>query len=195
MYNWLLERTFILTWASLVLLFYVAMLAGSIAYHFSPASFREQIASFIMEYYETRVPRPAFNPLALFILILVNNSMVVIISLLLSITVVFPILVMIVNGVIVGFVVSLTAFEILVGGSPSYLTLYMSLAPHGIIEIPAIALASSAFSVAFTRGFRAFISSLPGILLLSLSMILIAALIESTITLILAALTTYITGT
>jgi stage II sporulation protein M len=193
-YDWLLDRSFILTWASLIALFYIAMLAGSALYHTSPLGVREQVVSFVREYYESRVPEGYLNPLVFFTVILINNSVVVVIATLLSITLLAPLLIMIANGLIVGFIISLSA-EIggVAGGGLSYLSIYLSIAPHGVIEIPAIALASSAFSIAFRRGLKTFLSSLPSILLLSLSMIFVAALVESTVTIILATIVARLT--
>lgn len=194
MYDWLLDRSFILTWASLIALFYIAMLAGSALYHTSPLGVREQVISLVREYYESRVPEGYLNPLVFFTVILINNSVVVVIATLLSITLLAPLLIMIVNGLIVGFIISLSA-EIggVAGGGLSYLSIYLFIAPHGVIEIPAIALASSAFSIAFRRGLKTFLSSLPSILLLSLSMIFVAALVESTVTIILATIVARLT--
>jgi stage II sporulation protein M len=197
MYTWILERNFVITWASLVILFYIATLAGVIQYHIAPEGLRDSIASWIREYYGSRVPDSELGPaiiIALFAVILINNMVVVIVAGLLSVTIVVPLLIMLVNGLLVGFVVPLASdMGGVFGGGYSYISIYLSLAPHGVIEIPAIALASSAFAIALTRGFRVFISSLPGILILALSMIAVAALVESTVTVVLSALVAYIT--
>jgi len=193
MYTWILERSFVITWISLVTLFYIATLVGSLLYHAAPETIREQIVLWISEYYKSRVPSLALNPIVLFMVVLINNTVVAIVAWLLSITVVVPLLTMLVNGLLVGFIVSLVAnLGGAAGGGYNYLSLYLFLAPHGIIEIPAIALASSSFAIALTRGFKRFISSLPSVLILALIMIAIAAIVESTITIILAMIATYI---
>jgi uncharacterized membrane protein SpoIIM required for sporulation len=193
MYTWILERSFVITWISLVTLFYIATLVGSLLYHAAPETIRERIVLWISEYYESRVPSLTLNPIVLFMVVLINNTVVAIVAWLLSITVVVPLLTMLVNGLLVGFIVSLVAsLGGAAGGGYNYLSLYLSLAPHGIIEIPAIALASSSFAIALTRGFKRFISSLPSVLILALIMIAIAAIVESTITIILAIIATYI---
>ncbi len=193
MYTWILERSFVITWISLVTLFYIATLVGSLLYHAAPETIKEQIVLWISEYYESRVPSLTLNPIVLFMVVLINNTVVAIVAWLLSITVVVPLLTMLVNGLLVGFIVSLVAsLGGAAGGGYNYLSLYLSLAPHGIIEIPAIALASSSFAIALTRGFKRFISSLPSVLILALIMIAIAAIVESTITIILAMIATYI---
>ncbi|MCC6044304.1 MAG: stage II sporulation protein M [Desulfurococcaceae archaeon] len=193
MYTWILERSFVITWISLVTLFYIATLVGSLLYHAAPETIKEQIVLWISEYYKSRVPGLTLNPIVLFMVVLINNTVVAIVAWLLSITVVVPLLTMLVNGLLVGFIVSLVAsLGGAAGGGYNYLSLYLSLAPHGIIEIPAIALASSSFAIALTRGFKRFISSLPSVLILALIMIAIAAIVESTITIILAMIATYI---
>lgn len=193
MYTWILERSFVITWISLVTLFYIATLVGSLLYHAAPETIKEQIVLWISEYYISRVPSLTLNPIVLFMVVLINNTVVAIVAWLLSITVVVPLLTMLVNGLLVGFIVSLVAnLGGAAGGGYNYLSLYLFLAPHGIIEIPAIALASSSFAIALTRGFKRFISSLPSVLILALIMIAIAAIVESTITIILAMIATYI---
>jgi uncharacterized membrane protein SpoIIM required for sporulation len=193
MYTWILERSFVITWISLVTLFYIATLGGSLLYHAAPETIKEQIVLWINEYYISRVPSLTLNPIVFFMVVLINNTVVAIVAWLLSITVVVPLLTMLVNGLLVGFIVSLVAsLGGAAGGGYNYLSLYLFLAPHGIIEIPAIALASSSFAIALTRGFKRFISSLPSVLILALIMIAIAAIVESTITIILAMIATYI---
>jgi len=183
MYSWLLDTSFLKAWVVFLILFYIASLLGASVYLLLPEDLRVRIESWIREYYE---PSVGLNPVTLFLFILVNNSVVVILTWLLSITIVFPIVVIAVNGFIVGFVVpfAIRAGESL-GSNMDYITLFLTIAPHGVIEVPAIALVSSAFIIAFTRGFGKFLSSMPGILVVALAMILVAAAVESTISLLL----------
>jgi len=186
MYSWLLDASFVKAWVVFLILFYIASLLGASVYLLLPEDLRVKAENWVREYYESRIPSVGLNPVILFLIILVNNSVVVILTWLLSITIVFPIVVVAVNGFIVGFVVPFTirASEGL-GFNVDYITLFLTLAPHGVIEVPAIALVSSAFIIAFTRGFGKFLSSMPGILVVALAMILVAAAVESTISLLL----------
>jgi len=186
MYSWLLDASFLKAWVVFLILFYIASLLGASAYLLLPEDLRVRVESWVMEYYE---PSVGLNPVILFLIILVNNSVVVILTWLLSVTIVFPIVVIAVNGLIVGFVVpfAIRAGESL-GFNVDYITLFLTLAPHGVIEVPAIALVSSAFIIAFTRGFREFLSSMPGVLIVALAMILVAAAVESTISLLLGSI-------
>lgn len=183
-YSWLLERSFVISWILFITIFYVSSIAGSIFYHVLPVELKEQISSWIRSYYESRIPHGAFNPLTLLVIILVNNSVVAILTWLLSITIVFPLIVMTVNGLLVGFITTLVVVS---QTFSSYTTIFLSLAPHGVIEIPALALVASAFTLIFIRGFSEFLSAMPGILVLALIMIAIAALVESTVTVIAAS--------
>jgi len=186
MYSWLLDTSFVKAWMIFLILFYIASLLGASVYLLLPEDLRVKAENWVREYYESRIPSVGLNPVTLFLIILVNNSVVVILTWLLSITIVFPIVVIAVNGLILGLVVPFTirASESL-GSNVDYITLFLTLAPHGVIEVPAIALVSSAFIIAFTRGFREFLSSMPGVLIVALTMIIVAAAVESTISLLL----------
>ncbi|MEM1712421.1 MAG: stage II sporulation protein M, partial [Acidilobaceae archaeon] len=85
------------------------------------------------------------------------------------------------NGAIVGFIISLTNINM----GLSYPAIFILLAPHGIIEVPALALVSSVFIAFFIGGLKLFISILPRVIVTSLIMIFVAAIIESTVTLML----------
>jgi len=78
---------------------------------------------------------------ALPLLIFVNNLIVALRDALLSFTLVVPALDMVFNGVVVGYVVALAAAEL--GQHASPLLMYMLLAPHGSVEVPAIAVAAA----------------------------------------------------
>jgi len=186
MYSWLLDASFLKAWVVFLILFYIASLLGASAYLLLPEDSRVRVENWVMEYYESRIPSVDLNPVTLFLNILINNSVVIILTWLLSVTIVFPMVVITVNGLILGFAVpfAIRASESL-GFNVDYITLFLTLAPHGVIEVPAIALVSSAFIMAFTRGFREFLSSMPGILIVALAMILVAAAVESTISLLL----------
>jgi len=88
---------------------------------------------------------------ALPLLIFVNNLLVALRDALLSFTLVVPLLDMILNGVVVGYVVALAAAEL--GEHASPFLVYSLLAPHGSLELPAIAVAAAP-AAWITRGLR-----------------------------------------
>lgn len=186
LYDWLLESGYVAAWIFFLVLFYIALVAGNVAYYVMPEELRERLALSIREYFESRILQVGPNPLLLFIVIFVNNALVTIITWLLSITIIVPVLVVAINGLLIGFFIPLL-FDLRIG-DVSYLYLFLTVAPHGVIEIPAITLAASVFTLVFFRGFKGFLSALPGVLLLAIIMILVAAVVESTVSLLLGLL-------
>ncbi|MEM2223168.1 MAG: stage II sporulation protein M [Acidilobaceae archaeon] len=173
----MLDSRLIYAWVLLTLIFGLFAVIASAVYPLFKGSIEDFISSFI----ESRLPGPSINPFLILSLILVNNSIVVIVVGLLSITVLVPLAVLAFNGAIVGFIISLTNDNM----GLSYPAIFILLAPHGIIEVPAIALVSSVFIAFFIGGLKLFISILPRVIVTSLIMIFVAAIIESTVTLML----------
>ncbi len=163
-------------WMFLTGLFGVILMIASSAYPLYSG-----LVESLMRELMGKMPSGDLNPLLLFPFIVVNNSIVIIVTLLFSFTIIVPFLVIAVNGVVVGF---LSAYVANMGYK--YLTIFAYIAPHGVIEVPAVALAASSFIVVFTRGLGKLPENAVSIFIIALIMILVAALVESTVTLALA---------
>lgn len=164
-------------WISLTVLFGFVSIVASAAYPL----YNGLVEGLVREFGE-KIPSVDLNPLVLFLFIVLNNSIVIIVTLLLSFTIIVPILVIAINGAVVGFFSAYIAYS-----GYKYSTIFAYIAPHGIIEVPAIALAASSFIVIFTRGLRRLPEDAVRIFMIAFTMILVAALVESTITLALAS--------
>ncbi|MFN4045890.1 MAG: stage II sporulation protein M [Acidilobaceae archaeon] len=163
-------------WIFLTVLFGVVSIVASAAY-----PLYSSLAEGLAREFSGKMPFTGLNPLMLFLFIVVNNSIVIIVTLLLSFTIIVPILVIAVNGAVVGFI---SAYVADLGYR--YSTVFAYIAPHGVIEVPAIALAASSFIVIFTRGLKRLPEDVVRIFMIAFIMILVAALVESTVTLALA---------
>ncbi|MFC1845899.1 stage II sporulation protein M [Chloroflexota bacterium] len=87
---------------------------------------------------ETLAPLASLGPVALLIVIIINNTIKALFSIILGIIVGLPSLVFIgFNGFTIGVLVSALQAEI------GFIPIIASLAPHGIIEIPALILSTS----------------------------------------------------
>lgn len=139
------------------------------------------------------------DPLELALRIFLNNARVALIIALLSPLVVAPGLLVFANGVVLGIALTYAASKL---GWPAALA---SVIPHGILEIPAfllVAAASTSLGLALWRALlgrgkgawgsilRAFVKALA----LSLALFAAAALIEATVTPLLAALVQRLTA-
>ncbi len=104
-----------------------------------------------------------------------NNVKTAIITWISSITIVIPILIVAVNGGLVGFV--------LPGAYPNPpLVLFYLLVPHGVIEIPSVTLVASVFILMISKGPTKMYKDSIGILVISAIMLAVAAFIESFLT-------------
>ncbi len=132
---------------------------------------------------------------SLFILpaiIYLRNLSVALILVLTSITVVIPLFIIALNGMIVSAIImgmldSLLTANVLANVTPGGLSVFIvsSLAPHGMIEIPTITISASTIAI-LPRGLGRLAKSAKGVLYIASANLLAAAIIESTITLILA---------
>ena len=121
------------------------------------------------------------------LLILGNNAVVATIEALSSITIVAPIIIIAFNSWILGSLVGsiLSGGELIDGleGPIAALTTFMSLAPHGVVEVPAMTLVAA--SVAKLRlGPKSVLKTALKLLPVSLLMLLIAAIVESALIII-----------
>lgn len=112
-------------------------------------------------------------------IIFAKNSLTDIMDFVLMITIVFPIFVIILNGGLVGFV---SVYTLPIHGNS--LVIFYFLAPHGVIEIPAFSLVASSMILIFRRGLSKAYSIAFSLLALSVLMLVVAALTESSITIL-----------
>ncbi len=117
-----------------LLLFFMSAFMGYIFASENQELAKEKIKEIISEFKKIK----EFSPLFLFIFIFLNNSIKSLVAALLGIAFgLVPFYFVTVNGFIVGLAVSLKSKEIGLGKTLLYLI------PHGLLEIPAILLASS----------------------------------------------------
>jgi stage II sporulation protein M len=110
------------------------------------------------------------------VIIYANNSLKDVIMYALLIVLVFPPLVLIINGGLVGYVSMLT---LPIHGNS--LVVFYYLVPHGVIEIPAFSLTAASI-VLIRRGVGAMYYRAFPLLVLSLTLLIVAAIVESTVT-------------
>lgn len=163
-----LDRTFVRIWISLVILFGLSSSLSSLAYF----SFREEARELLQKTIAERAELLAPGELA-FPVILANNFLVALFSSLLSATIIVPVFVISFNGALVGSLVSAVLER---GPTELTYTIYFLLAPHGALEVPALALASSA--AAALLGGRSYLSYVLRSSALAFFMLLFAALVE-----------------
>jgi len=121
---------------------------------------------------------PYLLPLAIF----ANNFFIAVVVAALSFTVIVPLANLVFNGIVVGYVVSEVAGQLVEQGlalSPA--SAAALLAPHGSLEIPAVAIAASSMAW-ITRGLRATLRAAVRNLAVALSLLLVAALAEVAVT-------------
>ncbi|ADL18561.1 hypothetical protein ASAC_0153 [Acidilobus saccharovorans 345-15] len=112
-------------------------------------------------------------------IIFAKNSLTDIMDFVLMITMVFPIFVVVLNGGLVGFV---SVYTLPIHGSS--LAIFYFLAPHGVIEIPAFSLVASSMVLIFKRGLSKAYSVAFSMLVLSVLLLVVAALMESSVTIL-----------
>jgi stage II sporulation protein M len=92
----------------------------------------------IGDFTQSLLPLGSLPPAALFAVIFLNNAIKSLLAIVMGIAIgIFPVIFLCFNGFIIGAVVSVLQSRI------SNILIIASLAPHGIIEIPAIVLASA----------------------------------------------------
>ncbi len=177
-----LDEDLFRAWITYIIIFSIALVLESYLYG------RVQINLFeeIMEKFKSSLPSTS-TPLMLFTLIFFHNFGVAILTATLSATFIVPAAVMILNGLIVGYVISYSFGRLGVAGSIA------GLIPHGGVEVPAIALAA-AVGVAIKKGLRNYIRSVSVTIVVIILMLIIAALTESIVTPSLIAFTLKLLG-
>jgi stage II sporulation protein M len=165
-------------WTIYIIIFSVALIAETLVYNHTSQSV---LLNEIIRKFKEVLPSTR-NPLILFVIIFFHNFVIAMIMLIFSFTFVIPVAIMLLNGVIVGYVISYSFGRL---GVPGTLA---GLAPHGGLEIPAIALAA-AIGILIRKGLREYFKALGVASLVVTLMLFIAALTESIITPLLTILT------
>ncbi|MCS7106765.1 MAG: stage II sporulation protein M [Acidilobaceae archaeon] len=170
----LLDRTFAYTWIGFTLLFGLSATLSSALYF----SYDEQVKGLVEELIAERMEQLEGLPLPdelLFAVIFSNNAVIALVSSLLSFSLIVPLLIIMFNGAVVGFLISAVSAEASLGPLLGVGT-YFLLAPHGVLEVPALSLASSAVvGILARKNYPRFVIASS---LLALLMLLHAALVE-----------------
>ncbi|MGC9072114.1 MAG: stage II sporulation protein M [Acidilobus sp.] len=168
--------------AAFVVAFYKDIMSTALGQYFVNQTQQiRQIASYV----NVSTGTYAFLPAIIF----AKNSLTDVLVYALLVTLVFPIIVLIFNGGLVGFVSVLTLPE-----HGNSLVIFYLLAPHGVIEIPAFALTAASMSL-LRKGVGSMYSKGFGLLALSVFMLIVAAIVESTLTPAAGALVGLLTNT
>ncbi|MEB3859688.1 MAG: stage II sporulation protein M [Desulfurococcales archaeon] len=188
-------------WVASLLVFAVPMIASSILYEEIAGSPLGEAVSEALSDLERRaswlqdIENPAARAAAVFALILANNVIVAVIMAASSVTLLIPVGVLAFNGVMVGYVMGAflrgltgTVEAQAAAVEPSTIDLFVALTPHGIIEIPALALIAAPLLAAGKIGYVEAVKTSISLLPVTLALLAVAALVESTITVILLAL-------
>ncbi len=173
----LYDYRFLRMWIIVILLFGVTSITATIAYSSVSSSFlSEQLLDKFKD-----MAGDSFNPFLLSMKIFINNTIVTLVSALLSITIILPLFIIAVNGIAVGFISSYAMYntENTLFHSP-YMVFY-SLITHGSIEVPALSLVAAAVLFA-GRNVNVIIKNVTQVIPVSIVMLLVAAVVESTLT-------------
>lgn len=126
------------------------------------------------------------------VVIYLRNLSVSVILAITAVTIIIPFLILVINGIIVALVISAIPSQIaeisphLVDEPGKYaLFIYASLVPHGVVEIPTIVLAASVMAY-IANGIRTLGKKIPSALYIASANLMAAAIIESTVTFVLA---------
>ncbi len=124
--------------------------------------------------------------------IYIRNLSVSVILAVTAVTIIIPFLIIVINGIIVALVISAIPSQIaeisphLVDEPGKYaLFIYASLVPHGVVEIPTIVLAAAVMAY-LAKGIRVLGRRIPSALYIASANLMAAAIIESTVTFVLA---------
>ena len=173
----LYDYRFLKLWIIIIILFSTTSIIAAIAYNSLLSSlFSEQILDKFRG-----MADDSFNPFLLSMKIFINNTLVTLVSALLSVTIILPLLIIAINGIAVGFISSYAIYntENTIFNSP-YIIFY-SLITHGSIEVPAISLIAATTLLA-GRDINTIIKNVTYAIPVSIVMLLVAAVVESTLT-------------
>ena len=183
----LYDYKFLRMWIIVILLFSATGIIATITYSILRNSlFSEQLLDKFKD-----MASDSFNPFLLSMKIFINNTLVTLVSALLSITIILPLFIIAINGIAVGFISSYAMYntENTIFHSP-YMVFY-SLITHGSIEVPALSLVAA--TVLFAgRNINAIVKNVTSIIPVSIVMLLVAAVVESTLTIALVLALSFI---
>ncbi|MCX8172114.1 MAG: stage II sporulation protein M [Archaeoglobaceae archaeon] len=121
---------------TLSILFVLSCFIGYYMVEFFPKFIKKEI-EMLREFFKKFVSETP-SPLSIFVLILLNNSIKSFVAMVLGVLLgIVPVLFVVTNGIIVG------VFANVIGNEIGLTSFILKIIPHGIIEIPAIILASS----------------------------------------------------
>ncbi len=173
----LYNHRFFRMWIIVVLLFSATGIIATIAYSSLLNSlFSEQL----LDKFED-MAGDSFNPFLLSMKIFINNTLVTLVSALLSVTVILPLFIIAINGIAVGFISSYAIYNTDNTLFQSPYMIFYSLITHGSIEVPALSLVAAAVLFA-GRSVNAIIKNVISVIPVSIVMLLVAAVVESTLT-------------
>ncbi len=187
-YNYIMNKT---TFKAVILLVLVFTISMSLPLIYSNI-LQSQIGSIAQE--ESQGIQETLNyPLYLLpVVIYLRNLSVSVILAVTAVTIIIPFLIIIINGIIVALVISALPSQIaeispyLVDEPGKYaLFIYASLVPHGVVEIPTIVLAAAVMAY-LAKGIRTLGRKIPSALYIASANLMAAAIIESTVTFVLA---------
>lgn len=174
-----LDKTFAYAWIGMTALFGLSATISSALYF----SYEDQLKGLVEGAAERAevleglpLPRELF-----FLAIFLNNAAIALLSSALSFMIVVPLLVVVLNGALVGLLLSAVSVEAPLGPLLNA-GAYFLLVPHGVLEVPALSLASSAF-VGLLGG-RRYVQFVVSSSLIALAMLLHAALVEQVLILL-----------
>ncbi len=183
----LYDYRFLRMWIAVILLFNVTSIVTAVLYdNIRDSLFSQELLNKFED-----IAGGSFNPFLMSLQIFVNNIFVTLVSALLSITLILPLFIIAINGAAVGFISSYALYgvENTIFSTP-YLIFY-SLITHGSIEVPALSIIATTALLA-GRNLNTIIRSVASVLPIPVVMLLIAAIIESTLTIALILILSFI---
>jgi len=172
-------------WIYMILLISVTMILSTLFYPtLSSTRVGDVVERQIEELFRKAESVSGADPLGLAAMILLNNTIILLLMALLSPTIIAPILIGMYQGLVVGYIIPVMLEGGLNNSQALYgpVVLFYGLSVHGVIEIPAIALALSPLLGVFEQGFKKTIIYIFKLVPYSILLLVIAAVIESVVT-------------
>ena len=186
------SRGFLRDWILSTAIIVVVMVAVSAAY---PAIAESSVGDAIRRQLEQLVEKAGggpLNPLSLMALIILNNVRVALIMALSSPTLVLPVMIEAFQGAAVGYMISAVLhgdyLAPSVGVQLTPLLIHYGLVPHGVVEIPAISLVVAPLIGVGRHGLKKAVVYSLSLLPLTIAMLIVAGVVESTVTIVLILL-------
>ncbi|MEB3773451.1 MAG: stage II sporulation protein M [Desulfurococcales archaeon] len=172
-------------WVYMILLISITMTLSTLFYPvLASTRVGDVVERQIEELFEKAESVSGPDPVGLAALIFLNNTMILLLMALLSPTIVAPILIGMYQGLVVGYIIPALLEGGFINSQVGYgpVVIYYGLSVHGVIEIPAIALALSPLLGVFRQGLRRTITYVFKLVPYSVLLLVIAAVIESVVT-------------